>query len=105
MQTTLKRKITLATLKSFVKKNRTNLFILVKSDFDGMTDCVSAVKSIPHKIEHDPSHETYYGYTLGIKGVHLVGNSRDWFESYNDEMFTGIEVTNSCGNFILAIIK
>ena len=41
--------------------------------------------------------------TLGIKGAWFVGSSRDYFNFYEDDQFTGIDVYNSCGNFILAI--
>jgi len=34
------KKITRATLKSFIKKNKCQLYVKVVSSFDGMTDCV-----------------------------------------------------------------
>ena len=95
-------KITRATLKSFVKKNKENLFINVKSDFDGMIDgCVDVRNGFQQAIINELAHE----YTLGICGVWLVGNSRDYFTKYEDENFEGIEVSNCCGRFIAAIRK
>lgn len=44
-------------------------------------------------------------YTLGINGVSLVGSSRDYFTHFENDEFIGIEVSNSCGDFILAIKK
>jgi hypothetical protein len=108
MQTTkTEKRITLSTLKSFIRKNSDNLFINVKSSFDGMYDCCMAVNGGFKPVENDTTNSLnatdYYNSTQGIKGVWLVGNSRDYFLSYEDDNFTGIEVTNSCGTFILAI--
>ncbi len=96
----LNKKITLATLKKFVRDNSGQLFINVKSSFDGMTDGLewlnggfgAAIETTDH-IDH----------TLGIKGAWLVGSSRDYFGHYNDNTYSGIEVSNSCGHFIIAI--
>jgi len=100
------KKITRATFKSFIKKNMENLFILNKADFDGMQDCVTECKGTPRKAEFkSPENEYALENTLGIKGVWLVGDSRDYFKTYEDEVFKGIEVSNSCGRFIIGIIK
>jgi len=98
------KKITLATIKSFIKKNEGKLFINVKSRFDGMTDgvesqhggFVAAVQTEDHK-----------SYCLGIKGAWFVGQSRDYFTAYDNLAgdMTGFEVSNSCGRFILAVKK
>lgn len=96
------KRITLATFKSFINKNRSNLFVLHNSSFDGMTDCVQELKNIPHKIELTTE---YVKHSLGIKGLWLVGSSRDYFKSYEDELFIGIEVSNCCGRSIVAVIK
>jgi hypothetical protein len=44
-------------------------------------------------------------HTLGIYGLWLVGSSRDYFDNYEDENFTGIKYWNSCGSGIIAIKK
>ena len=103
MEITTAKKITAATFKSFVRKNYSNLFIEVKSSFDGMTDCVEATKDLPTKIR--ASEIGCQENTLGIAGVWLVGSSRDYFRPFEDVLFKGIEVTNSCGRFIVAIMK
>lgn len=99
-------KITLTTLKKFIKTNRTNLLIKNMSDYDGMADGVRDCNNkgfrvaVPTDSQNDhPSH------TLGIKGIWLVGNSRDYFTAFNDVSagLNGIEVTNSCGNFVVAV--
>lgn len=100
--TTTSKKTTLATVKSFIKKNRENLFINVKSSFDGMTDGVERLHGGFVKAAHE-SHNNEHNFT--VAGAWFVGSSRDYFESYQDEQFIGIEVYNSCGTFILAIQK
>ena len=93
-------KITKATFKSFIKKNRESLHINVKSKFDGMIDgCRNEnygfVKA--NDAEHNNEHN------LNIQGVWLVGGSRDYFREYSKNGMSGIEVSNCCGNFIVAI--
>lgn len=96
------KKITLATLKSFAKRNENNIFFKVKSDFDGMTDCVQSVKSNWQKSEIvEPNNY----YQSGIKGIYTVGSSRDYFGIYEDEKYFGIRVSNCCGSSILAVKK
>lgn len=99
----MSKKITKATFKSFIRKNADKLYIMNLSDFDPMTDCVQQTDSAgfrevkPSTLEHANSH------TLGIAGVWLVGQSRDYFNPYEKNSFRGIEVYNSCGNFVVAI--
>lgn len=100
-------KTTRATLKSFVNKNKNNLFIRVDSKFDGMTDAVEMQENRnfrPVTQDSDLS-EHQQKYTLGINGLWLVGSSRDYFEQYQDEQFTGIECSNACGNWVVAVKK
>ena len=103
MQTTTK-KITRATFKSFIKNNK-NLFLNNKSSFDGMVDGVMPIHDGFKPAVLTTRHENSFKYNLGIEGVWLVGSSRDWFRHYEDDQFIGIEVTNCCGDFILAIKK
>ena len=95
-------KITKATLKSFIKKNTNELYIGVKSSFDGMQDCVMDDEKTFSKAQFSAEYEKY---NLGIKGLWLVGGSRNLFDSYEDETFKGIEVYNCCGSQILAVRK
>lgn len=95
-------KITKATVKSFIKKNKATLFINVKSSFDGMVDgCTS------HNDGFVPAKETteHMEHTLGVVGAWFVGQSRDYFTAFEDETRTGVTVSNSCGLFVLAINK
>ena len=96
-------KITLATVKSFIKKNAGKLFIKVISDFDGMTDGLEFKKGA--QFEKAESETRLVEETLGIKGAWFVGQSRDYFSAYEDDQFIGIHVYNSCGSFDIAIEK
>jgi len=94
------KKITLATLKSFIKKNKDQLHINVRSAFDGMVDAVryDSNSSFVRATKSDG-----YAATLGIQGVWVVRGSRDFITAYNDNGFVGYHISNCCGSFILAI--
>jgi len=93
------KKITKTTFKSLVKKNEGNLYIWNLSHFDGTVDGRVSCKSTWRKVEPTTLHKDN---TLGINGVWLVNGSRDYFTPYNENGFTGIEVSNCCGHFVVA---
>lgn len=95
-------KITRATLKSFIKKNQDNLFIKVTSSFDGMTDCVQEVEDNFKKVDNIDFNDSH---SFGIRGLWLVGESRDYFKEWEDKEYKGIEIYNCCGTSIIAIKK
>lgn len=99
------KKVTMATIKAFIRKND-NLFIKVKSKFDGMADCVETVNMGFAKVvtKNLNPQNNYEERTLGIAGW-FVGSSRDYFEIYQDERFTGFKVFNCCGSFLLVTEK
>lgn len=95
-------KITKATFKSFVKKHRTKLHIMCKSDFDGQYDCIMPTGNTKFVTAKPADH--VHENNLGINGVWLVGGSRDYFREYVDsDGFVGIDVYNCCGSFTVAI--
>lgn len=94
-----KSKITLATVKSMIRKNP-NLYIKVGSKFDGMVDMVTTVKDSFTPIGRTDNNSDR---TLGIKGAWFVGSSCDHFTPYNDNGFDGVSVYNCCGEFVLAV--
>lgn len=96
------KKITLSTVKSFIKKNSGNIYIDVRAEFDGMIDGLSFNAQGFYKAKPDPRGRSY---TLGIDGAYFVGHSRDYFSAFEDEQYQGITVVNSCGKFILATQK
>ena len=102
MDTTTQKRITRATFKTFIARNRANLMIRTESSFDGMTDCVEHTGSHTFRPVEDaqPGCENN---TLGIQGVWLVGSSRDWFSAFNADDLTGIHVSNCCGSFTVAV--
>ena len=96
-------KITRATLNSFINKNRDKLWIKCESSFDGMVDMVTQ----DQHAEFNFAQETIRSVknTLGINGLWLVGQSRDYFTAYEDAEFKGIDCYNCCGNAIVAVRK
>lgn len=97
------KKITRATLKSFVNKNRDNLYIKVDGAFDGMTDMVEANPNSGFKPAEQTDHMS--DHTLGVAGMWLVLGGRDYLDTYEDEQFTGIKCNNACGYWTVAVRK
>lgn len=100
-------KITLATLKSFARRNADKIYYKELSRFDGMSDMVENNDNPEWKkseiIPMNTKNSNYY-YRSGILGIYTVG-CRDYFELYEDDTYFGIEVWNSCGSSILAVKK
>jgi hypothetical protein len=97
------KRITRATFKAFIRKNRAGLMVRVNSTFDSMEDGVRPNGGAAFR----PATETdqYSERTLGINGVWLVGHSDDYFRAYDDGAMVGIEYENCCGSGIIAIAK
>jgi len=110
---TATKKITLTTLKSFVAKNRGELQLLVSSTFDSMVDGVRPTEAAAFKpvVATSTSQVCSTRFaaaydqrtTLGIKGIWLVGGSRNWFQAFNSATHTGFTVSNCCGTFTVAV--
>lgn len=97
-----KKRITLSTLKAFLNKNEANIFVRVLSSFDGMQDMVDTVKD---EFKNVPKSKTPQDYNLGFSGLYLVGGSRDSIEAYEDDIYTGFKIYNSCGSCLVATPK
>jgi len=95
------KKITRATIKSFIKKNRDNLYIKNQSSFNGMTDGVDPCHD--QSISKAGSTDKNNQYNLGIPGAWFVGSSRDSFYYSEIGSFKGYEVYNCVGTFYLLI--
>ena len=94
------KKVTLATIKAFIRKNP-ELLIDVKSSFDGMVDCCMPTGSTGFsKAEKTEDHITN---TLGVRGAWFVGGSRDRFSEFSEGGVWGYEVRNCCGKFKLGV--
>jgi len=99
------KKITLATLKSFVRKNRENLYVLETSRFSGMSDMVEYHDTPQWHPAQDDTRNCCLENSLGVLGVWCVRGSRDYFKHFENENFIGINVYNCCGSFTVAIKK
>jgi hypothetical protein len=94
-------KPTVATLKSFIAKNRSNLFIEQKSHFDGMCDGV--VYDVNAGFKPARKSASHMKNTLGIEGAWVVGRGRDLISSFEADGFKGYDVCNCTGSFVLAV--
>ena len=93
-------KFTMASVKSFVRKNKGNLKIKVGSTFDGMIDGVSYNRDATFV----PVVETEQNIknTLGIQGAWFVGSSRDYVDPIEvDGKLVGFKCFNCCGSFVV----
>lgn len=98
------KKITRATFKAFVRKNRGKLLAKVISDFDGMTDYVEYLEDA----EYAPARKAVIDseeHNLGFSAIWLVGHSRDRFKLIDNEKYFGYHVSNCCGSFEVVIAK
>jgi hypothetical protein len=110
------KKITKATGKSFIKKNRGALLLATRAKFDAMQDMV--VFSSEQQFE-PIRPATYFcrdacqyvnvrednESCLGIAGVWFVGSGGDRCQAYETETHIGYTVWNCCGEWTVAITK
>ena len=96
------KKITKATVKSFIRKNAGKIYVKVESSFSGMTDAIERIED-----DFDLAKESTRNvdHTFGIEGAWFVGHSRDYCRPYEDEKYNGFYIHNACGSFVLAIQK
>ena len=94
-------KITIATVKSFIRKNRESLLIKTGSRFDGMTDCVQQCENQNFRPAMSTDHAIERTY--GINGVWFVGSSRDYITPFERDGLRGFNIYNCCGSFDLAV--
>lgn len=114
MSVATEKKVTVATVKAFIRRNRKSLLINVKSRFDGMQDMVTSTgndgftpicareyySEEVHK--YVPASEDCRN-TMGICGVWFTG--RDSVRRFEAESVTGFEVYNCCGTWRVAIAR
>lgn len=101
------KRITLATFKSFVNKNRNNLYVRNDSSFDGMIDGIQYDQNSKFRPVVFDQTKLNDKHTLGFErnGIWLVNQGRDYFQAFENDAFVGIEVSNSCGSFVVAVKK
>jgi len=98
-----KKNPTMATIKSFIKKNDGKLFIKNLSNFDGMVDCVMPCDDKGFRAVTKPDEGYNHENKLGIQGAWFVLHGGDRVYEYSDGYYEGYEVYNCCGNFIIAV--
>lgn len=100
------RKATMATVKSFIRKNEGRIYISFRSSFSGMSDCVEQCAdrgfSLAQKTEDHMAH------THGLRGAWFVGSSRDTISrmetEINGQRADGFHIYNCCGSFDIVAI-
>jgi len=98
-------KITMATVKSFIRKNEGALYIQCNSFFAGMIDGCPYDKNSKFVKAQKPDAGQNHENCLNVHGAWFVGSSRDRLMEFEDKDFKGISVHNCCVSFILAIPK
>jgi hypothetical protein len=98
------KKITVATVKAFIRKavNTQSLFFKEISKFDSMTDGVVKNPESQFDSYEDITEVSTDKYTLGIPGVWFVQSSGNSCSRYEDSKFEGFKVYNCCGSWIVA---
>ena len=96
----LTKKATIATVKSFVRKNRASLLIDQESTFDGMQD---GVRSCDNRGFTPVREAGFSENTMGIAGAWIVGSSRDYITPFRKDGLEGYRVYNCCGSFSIAV--
>ena len=92
-----KNKITLATVKTFIKAE--GLLIETRTRFDGMTDGCERCGDTSIRPVELGAH--FAENTLGIHGAWFVLRGGDYLRRLETQTHYGIEVYNCCGTFNL----
>ncbi len=95
-------KVTLATLKSFIRKNSTEILIQNLSSFNGQIDGIESSKD---QNFYMAQFVKLNSHNLGIKGVYMVGHSDDYITTIENDEYVGFHIDNCCGSFSLVIKK
>lgn len=96
------KRTTLTTIKSFIRRNLDDLYIMNQASFDPMTGCVENRFEAPSFAKIKQTKDNINN-TLGIKGAWFTRQTKNSFNEYKDNYFIGYQVCNCCGSFILAI--
>ena len=99
----MSKRVTLATIKAFIRRHRAELLISYLSDFDSMTDCVQPCSGKGFVPAQEPDEGRNHSNCLGIRGAWFVFDSRDYFEPIERDGVTGYHVYNGCGSFDIGV--
>ena len=97
-------KITIATVKAFIRKAKAEGTLLVRCDscFDGMTDSIENNRDAQFTTTSECRDN---GNNMGIRGINFVASSGNWCKAYDDGTYAGFEVSNCCGSWVVATMK
>lgn len=98
----MEKKITKATLKSFIKKNLNNILVGYKSSFNSMSDMIEETKCNFSKLNIDKYDEKKS--TLGLFNLHLHVD-RLYIENFETSEYKGYNVYSCCGEYNIVIVK
>jgi len=93
-------KITMATIKSFIRKNAGQIYIRNLRNFDGMVD---GVRECDNKGWRLAGEGKFAENDHGVGGAWFVGRSGDYLQPLSESGFTGFHVYNCCGSFDIAV--
>jgi len=96
----MQTKPTMATIKSFIKKNQGKLYIKNLSNFDGMVDCVMPCEDKTFNLVNELDQADQCKNSLGMRGAWFVLGGRDSISQYLDNQFKGYKIYNCCNSFI-----
>lgn len=96
----LAKKATIATVKSFVRKNRSALHVLTESQYDSGQDGVRKCSTPVFTPAQDAGNVEH---TMGVQGAWIVGGGRDYITPFCKDGFEGYNVYNSCGSFSVGV--
>ena len=93
-------KITMATVKSFIRKNTDNLYLKKINSYDSMCDGVN--ERAAHGFTQVALNPQAHANKLGIDGAWCTPGG-NLLTEYNDGIFKGFDVYNCCGHFVIAV--
>ena len=96
------KKVTLATLKAFVRRNEGRLLIKERSYFDGMIDGAAYIEN-PRFVPAEPT-TSHPRNTLGIAGAWVL-SSRNRISRSTEGDLTIFKIDNCWGSFELAAVE
>lgn len=96
------KKITAATVKSFIANNLSVILLKTESRFDGMEDGVRRVEGAAFRKPDVTKFNKTDKYHMGVQGICFVGGT-DYFTVINTAEFTGFEVYNCCGSWKVVV--
>jgi len=99
---TKRKRITITTIKAFIRRNHGKIYICHHTAFDGMTDGIEMCSQEIVPVEPTDSN---LENTLGISGAWFVRHGKNYFKQVEKPGMKGYHVYNSCGSFDLLVYR